>query len=135
MLENSDMLDENGNLKENITLTFSAKAIQEKEPFNDPDFGFTREKIQLNSSLTASFIYDGNERYFISETFETEDSLLVQASGLLYGPGFGFTNNKYIFSVTGSSNKDMLLSFDFDEKCGANEEYKGIFFEYGFRRI
>ena len=130
MLENSDMLDENGNLKENITLTFSAKAIQ-KEPFNDPISAY-EEKIQLNNSLTASFIYDGNERYFISETFETEDSLLIQASGLLYGPGFGFTNNKYIFSVTGSSNKDMLLSFDFDEKCGANEEYKGIFFEYGF---
>lgn len=78
MLENSDMLDKNGNLKENITLTFSAKAIQ-KEPFNDPISAY-EEKIQLNSSLTASFIYDGNERYFISETFETEDSLLIQAA-------------------------------------------------------
>lgn len=34
-LENSDMVDENGNLKADVALTFKAYAIQ-KEPFNDP---------------------------------------------------------------------------------------------------
>ncbi len=48
-LENSDMLDENGNLKEGIELTFKAYAIQ-KAPFNDPAQAYP----YINASVVTS---------------------------------------------------------------------------------
>ena len=45
-LENSDMLDEDGALKEGLELTFKAYAIQ-KEPFNDPVAAFSRSEATL----------------------------------------------------------------------------------------
>lgn len=54
-LENSDMLDEDGNLKEGVKLTFSASAIQ-KEPFNDAYLAYAQEEhlIMNEDELVAA---------------------------------------------------------------------------------
>ncbi|MCD7872683.1 MAG: hypothetical protein LUG21_05195 [Clostridiales bacterium] len=54
-IENSDMLDESGKLKDGISLTFNASAIQ-KAPFNAPDAAY----FQTNNIVSASSIEDIN---------------------------------------------------------------------------
>ena len=65
------------------------------------------------------------------ESFKTPDSTLFQ----LYPASFlypGMSPLTYSFTVSGSSAKDRMLSFDFGEKCGAGGTYKDYSFEYGF---
>ncbi|PWM38807.1 MAG: hypothetical protein DBX52_06325 [Clostridiales bacterium] len=135
-LENSNMLDETGRLKEGITLTFQARAIQ-KEPFNDPVDAY-EEKVQVQSTLEAAFRYQGSEtegnEKFVAEAFSTADSTLYQAAAIksYYGSNTWWKDVKYVFSLKGTSNQEMKLTFDFSEKCGENGTYKGLSFENGF---
>lgn len=135
-IENSDMLDESGNLKEGIVLTFHACAIQ-KEPFDNPKDAY-EEMLPADSTLAVSLTYSQNNNpedpKFIAETFVTEDSTLFQTGALKsFYPGDSFYRGcQYTFTLKGSSNKDMMLSFDFGEKCGEQGSYKDNYFEYGF---
>lgn len=131
-LENIDMLDDNGMLKEGITLTFQAKAIQ-KEPFNDPVSAY-EEKVQVESTLEVAFENTGNIEKFVAVSFSTENSYLFQAAPIkaFYGSDIYWNDVEYTFSIKGVSNKDMTLSFDFSKKCDENGDYKGVHFEYGF---
>lgn len=131
-LENSDMLDQDGRLKENITLTFRAKAIQ-KEPFNNPIDAY-EERVPIKNTLTVTFESTGNQEKFIAQSFDTQDSFLFKAAPIkfFYPSNAYWRDVEYTFSITGSSNQDMTLAFNFEKQCGAGEEYKGTAFEDGF---
>ena len=135
-LENSDMLDGSGNLKEGVTLTFNASAIQ-KTPFDNPKDAY-EEMIPANSTLDVSLTYsqenDPETPKFGALTFKTADSTLFSAgANLSFFPDDNYYKGcKYTFTVKGASNKDMALTFDFREKCIAGGNYKGHDFEYGF---
>lgn len=136
-LENSDMLEEDGTtLKDGITLAFKALAIQ-KTPFDDPKDAY-EEMVPANSTLAVNLTYSQENNpqspKFFAESIQTEDSTLFQVGNLKpHYPDSGFYRGcTYTFTIKGSSDKDMALTFDFAEKCGAGESYKGSSFEYGF---
>ncbi len=135
-LENSDMLDDSGNLKEGITLTFNASAIQ-KTPFDNPKDAY-EEMIPVNSTLDVSLTYsqenNPDKPKFGALTFKTTDSTLFSAGAdLSFSPDDSYYKGcKYTFTVKGTSNKDMALTFDFGEKCGEDGNYKGHDFDAGF---
>lgn len=135
-LENSDMMDEAGTLKDGVTLAFNASAIQ-KTPFDDPRDAY-EEMIPANSTLAVSLTYSQESNpdspKFVAETIETEDSTLFQTGALkaFYPSNQFYKGCQYTFTIKGSSDRDMALTFDFDEKCGENESYKGQPFAYGF---
>lgn len=134
-LENSDMLDENGKLKEGITLTFNASAIQ-KKPFNNPVDAY-EEMQPANSTLAVNLTYTQENNpenpAFGAKTFTTADSTLLSAGAEgPYSAGGNYADKSFTFSIKGTSDKDMALTFDFAEKCGENGNYKGHDFPAGF---
>lgn len=136
-IENSDMFDEDGTtLKDDITLTFNALAIQ-KTPFDGPKDAY-EEMMPTDSTLTVNLTYSQegspDSPKFVATSTQTDDSALFQVGAIVpyYGDDYFYRGCTYTFAINGSSNKDMALTFDFTEKCGAGEEYKGKTFEYGF---
>lgn len=136
VLENSDMLDQDGSLKKGITLSFNASAIQ-KTPFDNPSDAY-EELIPANSTLAVNLSYtqqaNPESPKFFAQTIPTENSTLFQvgAQKAFYPSNQFYQGCKYIFTVKGSSDKDMALMFDFEEKCSAAGSYKGQTFEFGF---
>ena len=133
---NSDMTDADGSLKGGLTLTFRAYAIQ-KEPFDSPQDAYEQtQPADSTLEISVEYVQQTNPENpkFIAETFRTEDSTLLQFGALraYYPSDLYYEGCKYVFKISGSSDKDMALTFDFSEKCGENETYKGHEFEYGF---
>ncbi|MGN0457615.1 MAG: hypothetical protein ACI4IL_01420 [Eubacterium sp.] len=89
-LENSDMVDSNGNLLPNVTLSFNASAIQ-KEPFNDPYDAYT-ESVNLVTNET-----------------ELRDALAENPENIVLGKSFTVTGDisPYISSTTENVNIDL----------------------------
>lgn len=135
-LENSDMVDIEGNLKQGVSLTFNALAIQ-KAPFDNEKDAY-EEMLPADSTLAVNLTYsqetDPDDPKFIALATQTEDSTIFQTGVLKsYYPGSSFYRGcAYTFTIKGASDKEMALTFDFTEKCGANGSYKGNSFEYGF---
>lgn len=84
-----------------------------------------------NKSTLAVNLVPTSE-YFGVNQFATKDSTLMSVGFAdMIGPE-SIYRNALTFSVTGQAAKDMHLTFDFAEKCGSGESYKGHPFEYGF---
>ncbi len=86
-LENSDMLNSDGTLKDGITLSFKASAVQ-KAPFNDPVKAFYQADtvVKLEQNAAASEVNgainaaEGKTAIVISSDITTADSITIPAN-------------------------------------------------------
>ena len=85
-LENSDMLDEEGNLKDGIALTFKAFAIQQKGFENDPKAAWLKIPVSVPVEDGSDFTEavqssDVNEVIQLTENISIETALPLSESG------------------------------------------------------
>ena len=85
-LENSDMLDEEGNLKDGIALTFKAFAIQQKGFENDPKAAWLKIPVSVPVEDGSDFTEavqssDVNEVIQLTEDISIETALPLSESG------------------------------------------------------